>query len=174
MALIPGMDCVEQALDDPRRRYGITVKQYPHWVVRKFIKNGVYASNWYKHDDLPEWKLHDVYALAMMESGISTIATGAKRADSSWRRRFMATARQDGIVNPIAGWLKYDVIAYLRSHKIPLPPSSSGQTASGIDLSVKSLLWLHDQFPRDFDKLCRIFPFAGAVVARREFYGEAG
>jgi phosphoadenosine phosphosulfate reductase len=170
MELIPNLDCVEVALDEARRRWGVHIKKYPHWLARKLMVNGVYTSSWFELDQLPEWKLADVYALAMLDTKTDVIATGAKRTDSTWRRRFMATFRPDSIVNPIAAWHKYDVLAYLRSRGIPEPPSS-GHSATGIDLSTPSLLWLHDTFPSDFAKVCRVFPFAEAVVWRRSFYG---
>lgn len=34
------------------------------------------------------------------------------------------------------------------------------------------VLWLHDDYPDDFALLCAHFPYARAVVKRREFYGN--
>ena len=53
---------------------------------------------------------------------------------------------------------------------IPVPANTRG-TASGTDLSIQSLLWLHDHWPADFARVCAYFPFAEAVVWRRTFYG---
>jgi hypothetical protein len=58
-------------------------------------------------------------------------------------------------------------------HKIPLPDSASGQK-SGIGLAYREILWLHDEHPRDYQKLIKVFPLAEAVVWRRTFYGELG
>lgn len=173
MAFIPGLDCIEAELQETRDKYGINIAVYPHWIARKAIVNGVYTSSFYTYDELPDWNLADVYALAMCDAGINQIATGAKRADSSWRRRFMSSFHPETVVNPIAGWLKYDVIAYLKAHDIPLPPSS-GHSATGIDLSIPSLLWLHKTYPDDFKRLCRVFPFAESVIWREKFYGNPG
>lgn len=170
MYLVPGLECVELELERARQRWGIEIAQYPHWMVHKLIKNSVYCASHWSNDSLPEWKLADVYALALLESGASQLATGAKSADSGWRRRFMSTQREEQVFYPIAKWHKYDVLAYLKARGIPLPPSS-GKTATGIDLSTPSLLWLHDTFPADFRRLCEVFPFAEAVVWRRKFYG---
>jgi len=170
MYLVPGLECVELELEAARRRWGIEIKQYPHWLAHKLIKNSVYcASNW-SNDSLPEWKLADIYALALLDSGVRQLATGAKTADSGWRRRFMSTQQEDTIFYPIAKWHKYDVLAYLKARGIPLPPSS-GKSATGIDLSTPSLLWLHDTYPEDFARVCEVFPFAEAVVWKRTFYG---
>jgi phosphoadenosine phosphosulfate reductase len=172
MSFIPGLDCVEYEIDRARKKHGIEIRVYPHWVTRNNIVNGIYTPSWFENDYLPEWKLADIYAMAMLDANIDQIATGAKRSDSTWRRRFMTTFHPDAVINPIAGWHKYDVVGYLRGQGIPLPPSS-GLSATGIDLSVPSLLWLHDTYPEDFRRVCDVFPFAEAVVYRRKFYSLA-
>lgn len=172
MYLIPGLECVEDELAAARQRFNVNIRQYPHWVLQKLIANGAYTSEWFGYDSMPKWSLRDIYAFAIRDIGINCIATGAKKADSSWRRRFMNTAFFDAVINPIANWHKYDVISYLRAHEIPEPPSS-GKSATGIDLSIPSLLWLNDNFPRDFARLVKVFPYAQAVIARRDIYGIA-
>jgi phosphoadenosine phosphosulfate reductase len=170
MALLPGIRCQEAEIERAAERLKIKIHIYPHWVMRKMIREGIYTTESFVYDDLPEWKLHDIYALVIQETGIPIFATGAKKADSAWRRRFMTTARKDMVINPIAAWLKYDVLAYLKAHGIPLPPSS-GKASTGVDLSIPSLLWLHENYPADFERLSRIFPFAEAVVWHKKFYG---
>jgi hypothetical protein len=75
------------------------------------------------------------------------------------------------VVTPIAGFQKVDVLQYLASRRIPVP-DSEGSNANGVDLSTPSLLWLHDRHPRDFRRLCEVFPYAEAVVWRRRFYAS--
>jgi phosphoadenosine phosphosulfate reductase len=170
MYLVPHLECVDEEIEKGRKRFGVNIRMYPHWILQKMVQEGVYTSEWFGYQSLPEWKLRDVYAFAIKDIGINCVATGAKATDSSWRRRFMSTAHFDAVINPIAKWHKYDVISYLRSHDIALPPSS-GKSATGVDLSTPSLLWLHDQYPKDYARLLKVFPFAQAVIARREMYG---
>lgn len=172
MYLVPGLACVEEALDYGRRRWGVTIRQYPHWVVGNIVRNGVYCNSHWANLGLPEWKLHDIYDLAAAESGCRIVATGAKRTDSLWRRRQMGTWARDDMLTPLASWNKFDVLGYLQARGIP-NPSSSGRNATGVDLSTPALLWLHDEHPEDFRKVCEAFPFAEAVVWRRKFYGVA-
>lgn len=167
MYLVPGLECVEMALDAAERKFGMKIRQYPHWICGRLLKNGVYCNSYFSKD-IPDWALRDVYDLASAEARIKIIATGAKRSDSQWRKRNLAACPYDDVIYPIVGWTKPDVISYLKNRKIPIPESSGGN-ATGIDLSTPSLLWLHDNHPRDFVKLCEVFPFAEAVVWRRTF-----
>ena len=172
MYLVPGLECVEAQLDLARSRFGVSIRQYPHWLVADLLRRGVYCPNTYKQDDLPDYKLRDIYTLARTDARAPVVATGAKRADSLWRRRSLpTTSGWTDLVYPIVGWNKFDVLSYLGRKKLPVPPSSG--SATGIDLSTPALLWLHDTFPRDFEKLCETFPYAESVVWRRKFYGVA-
>jgi hypothetical protein len=171
MEFIPGLRCVEEGLEAAEQRIGKPIRRYPHWLLAKCIKGGVYCAPWFGLDDLPDWKLADVYQLAMADTGIPLLATGAKRADSLWRKRQMNTwGKADHMLYPLAGWNKIDVLGYLQARGIPIP-DSSGAVATGIDLSTPSLLWLHDRHPEDFERVCRYFPYARAVVYRRKFFG---
>lgn len=171
MYLVPGLECQEAELRKAEVRFGIPpVRQYPHWVLRKILQNGTYTWEPDEVTDVPNWTLKDVYTLAAADAGIKTILMGGKLSDSLWRRRQMGTVHYDGVVAPIKTWNKLHVVSYLKMRGIALPPSS-GKSATGIDLSTPSLLWLHDTFPADFAKLCKAFPFAEAVVHRRRIYG---
>lgn len=168
MYFIEGMRSCEEQLQYARDRWGVTIHQVPHWNLVKCLKAGIYC---FPHDKLPEWKLQSVYQSIMGETGIPLIATGAKKSDSLWRRRFMHSQRHETwVVAPCAEWSKFDVLSYLRVQKIRIP-DSSGANATGVDLSTPSVLWLHDNHPDDFAKLRRAFPFVDAVVMRRDIYG---
>jgi 3'-phosphoadenosine 5'-phosphosulfate sulfotransferase (PAPS reductase)/FAD synthetase len=174
MYILPHLRCIEEQLEWATRRFGVTIHQYPNWLTRKFIVQGNFCNSHIRNEELPEWKLHDVYGLAMAETGIPLIATGAKRADSLWRRRMLkGWGDRADVIYPIVGWSLFDVQAYLRARDIPLP-DSDGRQASGVDLSTAALLWLHDKYPDDFQRVLEVFPYAEAVVWRRKWYGVTG
>lgn len=172
---IPGLECEQIGLAQAERRWGVKIRHYPDFrVIVGAMKAGMYCHPSYKRDDLPQYKLEDAYQAARIDSGIRLIATGIKKSDSSFRRRFLAATKdKPDIIHPLIEWNKYDVLSYLQTRAIPVPDGGSGATSSGVDLSVKSLLWLHDTWPDDFRRLCEYFPFAEAVVWRRKFYGKA-
>ncbi len=169
MYLIEGLECVEDQLDLARRRWGVTIRQYPHWVLANALRTGAYCNNHMSLEDL-DWKLSDVWALALAEADCKFLLTGAKASDSMWRRRNMTTAVRPDVLTPLKTWNKLDVLGYLRARGIPLP-DSSGKNATGVDLSTPSVLWLHDQHPADFRRLCEVFPYVESIVWRRKWYG---
>ena len=184
MYLVPGLECVEEALAYGERRWGFRIKQYPHWLAAEYLRHGRYCATGGSPTDSSEygnyavggydpheWKLHDVYALARAESGCELLVTGAKKSDSIWRRKVLGNwGTNDTTLYLLIEWQKLDVVAFLKTNGIPMP-DSSGKNATGIDLSTPSLLWLYDTFPHDFEKLCEVFPFAEAVPWRRKFFG---
>jgi phosphoadenosine phosphosulfate reductase len=170
MYYVPGLEFLENGLEEAHKRWGVKIHQYPHWSSLNALKYGVFCDAPSERDSLPDLKVFDIYACAMVETGIPIILTGAKRADSGWRRRYMNQNDRREVINPLAQWTRFDVLAYLRAHGIPLP-HQSGTISSGIDLMSRELLWMYDNYPKDFAKFCEYFPYAMAVIKRREFYG---
>lgn len=173
MEFVPGMAIVEERIEYAAKRWGLAVRRYPHWSSLQAIRAGVFCdTHWTVEDDLPEIKLLDIYGMVRKDTGMRFIATGAKRADGIWRRRYMKMKHVSrDVVMPIAGFQKVDVVSYLQAMKIPMP-GGDGKVSSGVDLAAPSILWLHDNHPDDFKKLCAVFPYAEAVVWRRKFHGE--
>jgi len=168
---VPGLAHIERQLDFARERFGVEIAQYPHFTMVDALRAGVYRD---AVKDLPRYTVDDAYAAAMQDAGVDFVMTGARSADSSWRRRSMGANRgkRDHVVFPIQGWHKYDVLGYLKMRNIPIPVSS-GASATGIDMSAKSLNWLHDVYPDDFQKLLEYFPYAEAAIWRERFYGTS-
>jgi tRNA(Ile)-lysidine synthase TilS/MesJ len=168
MYIVPGISIVEQQIKYAQDRYGVEVIQYPHWILSRFLKQGIYCNADYRHDEIPDLKPNDIFALAREDSGLWLIATGQKKSDTMWRRRNLSQ-ETPGVINPLKDWNKYEVLAYCKLHNIPLPDSAEGNV-SGIDLSERTLLWLYDKHPEDFKKLLKIFPFAEVPIMRKQFY----
>jgi len=172
MYFIPGLECVEVELDKARQKYGVEILQYPHWLLFRCIKYGIFCDgHWKGSQGIWEPKINDIHKAIIADTGINLICQGAKDSDSMWRRRYFTINHFDRVVYPLKKWQKIDVLSYLKINNIPLP-DSSGKSATGIDLSTPSLLWLYDKHPEDFKKLLQFFPYAEAVIRRREYYGK--
>jgi 3'-phosphoadenosine 5'-phosphosulfate sulfotransferase (PAPS reductase)/FAD synthetase len=169
MYLIPGLECMENLMGQCEARWGVKPRQYPHPLLPAALKGGSYCQPHFGADALPELKMFEVYQIALAEAKMDLIATGAKKADSIWRKKQIATWGKDMLM-PLVDWSKHDVIAYLQMRGIPLP-QNSGKNTSGIDLTIRDLIALHDNFPADFDKLAEVFPYVWAAVKRRDWYG---
>lgn len=171
MYLVPGLRSIEALLNEGRQRFGIEILQYPHWTISRYIKEGMYCNSHRRHEGMPEWTLFDVFDLAMTDTGIPLVVTGAKESDSASRRRLLRWGGGKGqVVYPIQKWHKHDVLGYLKARGIPIP-ASTGLATTGLDLSTPEVLWLYDNYPDDFERLARVFPHVPAIVYRREWYG---
>lgn len=174
MYLVPGLQLIEERLDYARARWGIEILQYPHWVFYKCLKMGYYRNTHHSFDDLPEIKLHDIYHMVQLETGIKPIVHGGKDDDGLWRRRMFSNTKgsknYEHMVYPIKGWTRYEVLAYCQTQKIPIPDEYRA-SAGGVDLSQPSLLWIYDNYKEDFKRIAKYFPHIEAVVWRRHWYG---
>jgi 3'-phosphoadenosine 5'-phosphosulfate sulfotransferase (PAPS reductase)/FAD synthetase len=169
---IPGLQFLEKRLDYARRRWGVKILYYPHWVLFGALKHGVYCDKANQFGDLKEIKMNMVYQTVMAETGINLLATGAKQSDSRWRKVYFKIAKFQNIIYPIRGWNKYDILSYLKMHDIPIPQSEAGGQSSGADMSPNFLWFLYDNYPDDFKRLEEVFPYVKAIVKRREYYGS--
>jgi 3'-phosphoadenosine 5'-phosphosulfate sulfotransferase (PAPS reductase)/FAD synthetase len=170
LSFIPDLSVVEESLVFARERWSLDVRHYPHWLLAKCLKEGIYCDGG-AYRDLPDVKLLDCYQAVRKDTGLPLIVTGARAADSLWRRyNLTRTASWPDVVHPLRRWQKADTLAYLQVQGIPVPDAPEGQ-ATGIDLSTPSLLWLYDRYPDDFARLLEVFPYAGAAVKRRDWYG---
>jgi phosphoadenosine phosphosulfate reductase len=172
MYFVPGLQCVEKQLDFARARWpGVEILKIPHWVFFRCYKNGIYRIPGRGDEDIPDVKILHLYHYVMNRTGINFIATGAKAADSIWRKRNLnSTKNYPFLLTPLKSWNKYDVLYYLRKNEIPLP-DSDGKTSGGIDLTAPPIYWLYDKHKPDYDRLAAIFPFIGAKIKQRELYG---
>jgi phosphoadenosine phosphosulfate reductase len=171
MYFVPGLKVIDDQMKYAKDRWGVEMLYYPHQDFFRALQEGTFGRGAGAGVELPELTLRQIYDWALLDTGIQQIATGAKASDGMARRRFFKnTESWDDIFYPLKGWLKQDVLAYCRVQNIPVPQTHQG-TTTGVGLSTRSLCWLHDSHPEDFATLCSWFPFAPAVIARRQFYG---
>lgn len=169
--VVPGLQMIEAQMDYARERWGVKILYYPHFLVTRFFKNGIYCDPSFRYDDLPEFKDYDVWTTIMRDTGIPLVATGMKEADGLQRKRVMERSRhRTDVLHPIGTWRKVDVLAYCAAQKIPLPKTDK-RVSSGVDLSSKALTFIHDNHPEDFRRMEAWFPYIGAAIKRRDWYG---
>src|SRR5512141_933211 len=85
MYLVPGLEQIEVAVEECRRRWGVKVRQYPHFLGAKAIETGLYCDPIPKRQDkIPRWTLTEIYTLALADSKCEFVLTGSKLADNPW------------------------------------------------------------------------------------------
>lgn len=172
MYLVPDLAVIEHRIADAEKRWGCEVFQVPHWCLGADMSNGVYCPRRPGFDGASrKLKGPDIIAYMRRETGIALCLTGDKKQDFLARRGWITSNKDADLAFPLADWTSLEVLAYLVTRGIPVPEAPYDNF--GIDLSTRSLLWLHDNHPDDFRLLCGDFPFAPAVVVRRRFYGQA-
>jgi phosphoadenosine phosphosulfate reductase len=167
-SFVPGLRYVAELLQFAQDRYGLDVVQYPSPDLLQALCWGVYCRVPWRFDGIRPPRYGAVYDLVKKDFGIPVTLTGCRRSDS-WQRRQMLNAGTMPGTHPIADWSKHHVEAYLKQHDIPMPPAPKGAT-TGVGLAKRSVLFLHDHYPDDYERLRRFFPFVSAIAARREFY----
>lgn len=172
MYFVPGLRCIDEKMDILKSRWGLDLLEYPHFVMFRAYSNSIYCKKSIRMaKELREFGLVDIYKAVIHDTGIPLIINGSKESDSLWRRqRYFKFMTFENVAYPLKTWKKYDVLSYLKMNNIPIPPSS-GHQSTGVDLSTPSILWIYDNYPDDFKKIEQFFPFIGAVVKRREWYG---
>lgn len=176
MYFVPGLRCVEPGIAAAARRWRLAepILQMPHWAFTREVRAGTYRLTTQEElDKLPELSLADCYRYARAKLGDLPIAHGGKASDGLWRRRSFGkkSTSWEGnrILYPIKSWRRAHVKAYLKLRGIPFPDQGNDR-AFGVGLDWRSLLFLHDSYPDDFEKIARWFPMVHTVPARRKLY----
>lgn len=178
---IPDLEVEQSQIRYAEKRFNVSVLQYPSLLAFSWLREGWWCDvkdvvHQYDADHIPlKWE----FAYALHTTGCDLCATGMKDADGLKRRQFFANIRDGGdkvwdrVIHPVRGWRKKDILDYLRVNKIELPPMSQrkGFVSGGINLDHGPLCWLHDNFPADFERLERWFPYIRAAIKRRDWFG---
>jgi phosphoadenosine phosphosulfate reductase len=170
MYLVEGLEVIDDRLEYARTRWKVEIRQYPHWSLGHELDAGIYGPRRPGFEKLAKVKASDVYAAARRDTGIGLVLTGDKKADFVARRAHIRVNKDPLLAFPLADWRNEEVAAYLQTRDIPLPDSEGDH--GGVGLALRSLLWLWDKHPADFARLEQTFPFIGAAVKRREWYGQ--
>lgn len=155
--------------EDVKRRWGVTVRMYPHFDLSRCYKNAVLQPHWTGLDKTKKINLLDIEAAFRNDANVSWIALGWRRNDSFSRALIMKKC--GGIdpksrrVFPLRSWRRVDVLEYLECRKIPLPPSLGRKEQGGLDFHPGAIEALKQEHPEDYERWLRDFPFSGLQAA---------
>lgn len=176
LAIVPGLSWVEDYLSDLQRRYpGLDILRLTHPDRAEFFRTGRYCTaqpTFPRMTHRMVWDAARDYYRHHPEGPFRWIATGEKMIDSLQRRAQMRSwghvqpAR--GRVFPLAEWNNTDVFDYLQRRRIPLAPDYTMFGASlSNPLDERYVGQIAEHYPADWRKIVRMFPFAPAILTRR-------
>jgi phosphoadenosine phosphosulfate reductase len=125
--------------------------------------------HWKGLDTTAKINMTDIEARFRINSGVDYIAYGWRRSDSMSRAMIMKKCA--GLDNkarrvfPLRAWKRSDVYAYLDMRGIMLPPGLGRKEQGGLDFNPGALAWLRENYPDDWEKWRREFPFSEAQIA---------
>lgn len=174
LEFVPGLDLTRNRVLDPLKRLGIKCHLHRSPIAVGSLIRGVFCDPSFRYDGIPLESQTELFKRVMIESGIPLLCTGKKESDFIRR---LASFRQNQVFgwHPLQKWTTANVISYLAAHKIPLPDST--RDAGGIDLTAKSLVWLHDRHLADYLRILEWYPYAEVArrtaVQKSESFGRA-
>lgn len=170
MYFIEGLDHQKPLLQYPLLKYkNVKVLQYPHWMISHYLKHSYFRFHRIE-EKCPLLKLVDIEYKVKRDTGIQWMVNGAKKSDSLHRNLMLGTLKFDSIndkskrVYPLATWKKADVMAYIKARNLALPVDYGLGKSNGMDLRPEVLCWLKANWPNDFIKVVRVYPFAEKLV----------
>lgn len=170
--IVEGISFQERMIEWCERRYGVTVRRYPHPLLAEYLKCGIFRST--TRPDIPAYSWGALEKAIMRETQTERMVIGWKQSDSLQRRIVlrqydMQAIGPNGRICPLSMWGDKHVRAYLQARRLPKPESFGRQ--GDVTLMARAVAILAERHPDDYQRLLRIFPQAGAQLARREFYG---
>lgn len=173
MYLVPDLEFQERMLKRYEKQYNTEIIRIPHFECSNFLKYGSFT--------MADWNvdivgINDTYEYLRQKTGIHWIAAGERCADSIVRN---AMIKKSGSIDykrgrfyPLAYWKKNEVLQYIKHKKLYISPEQrkigfSFRSLAGCELAV-----IKEMYPKDYEKILKVYPFAGAGVERFEKYGK--
>jgi len=177
--LIPGLEFVEQSVQDFEKFFGTRILRLTHPSLHRWVNSFMFQPPErcavIEQAGLSDFDYNDVHAAIVEHLGLpanTMYATGVRSADSPMRR--MAISMYGAITwaqhkyHPVHDWNKQRMLDEFKRHKVVLPVDYElfGRTFDGLDL--RFLLPIKQRFPRDYQRILEWFPLAELEVFRWE------
>ena len=176
MYLVPGLKCIEEPIEMHCEKNKVKLHKLPHFNLSQYFKRGIYAPR-IRADRFRYLKQRDIEEYLRKICGIHWIAYGHRMDDSISRRFYL---RKCGVNNwkhlrlfPLYNYRKSEVMDYLKYRKIKFKITRFGaekrKRTTGFDLTSRSILWLKENHPNDYQKVVEFFPDIESIPTLMEF-----
>lgn len=174
MYLVPGLSFQERYIEYIESRYHIEVLRYPHWQLGGMIQSASFRP-YTKDTRAPTLEISDIENQVRHDTGLHWIAYGSKISDSLERRAMIkqcgGVSERSGRFYPIAGFNKEAVLQHMIARNILAAPDYQYWGRSFGRLWYDELAGIKEHYPNDYQKILEYFPYAEAVIKKREFAG---
>jgi len=168
---VAGLRIVEEWRKAVADRWGVDVRPYPHFDLSRCYRFAVLAPHREGFEKTPKINMADIEQKFRADSGVKWIAYGWRRNDSFSRALIMKKCAgldpAAGRVFPLRAFSRAHVLAYLKARRIPRPDGLGREEQGGLDFHPEALAFLRDNYPDDWAKWQRDFPFSALQLNRR-------
>ncbi|MBV5334192.1 MAG: hypothetical protein JZU49_00110 [Sulfuricurvum sp.] len=177
MYFVEGLEHQNPILLYPKRYPNTEVIQFPHWMISHYYRHSYYRFH-RTEENSPVVNLGDIEEAARIKTGCSWVVNGAKQSDGLNRNLMLGTLKFNSInekskrIYPLALWKKAEIIAFMKHHRLSKPVEYTMNKSNGIDLKVDVLLFLRANFPNDYQKILKHFPFAEKLIFEYDYQSE--
>lgn len=165
---VANMRIVQEWCDFVKWRYGVFVRQYPHFFLSKIYKHHVYAPHWHAMKKPPHIAMRDIENKFRADVKVEWIAMGWRRTDSISRAIIM---KQTGGIDfkarrifPLRNATRDNILDYLAQRKISIPQQFGREEQGGLDFNPGALQFLKEHYPDDYARWVTDFPFSEVSV----------
>lgn len=173
MYLVPELEFQEKMVNWYENKYNTKIIRLPHFEVSNFLRYGSFTI----FDlDVEIISINDIYNFLREKTGINWIAAGEQCADSIVRNAMIKNSGsidyKRGRFYPLAYWKKQDVLQYIKYKKLYLSPEQKQLGFSFRSLLGREIKIIKERYPKDYEKILKVYPFIGAGVKRYEQYNK--
>jgi phosphoadenosine phosphosulfate reductase len=173
MYQVPGLSFQQSCIQWAEKKYSVDVYQVPHFELSYFLRNGIYCK---PDPTVKKVTVKDVYAHVRAVFDADWIAAGERAKDSLVRNAMIKKSGSIDMVRsrfyPLAYWSKKDVVTYIDAHNLKTSPESAILGHSFRSFETKDMLLIREHYPKDFERIERMFPHAGAILEREFIHGK--
>lgn len=172
--MVRGLECEESILQRSERRYGVQIIRLPDPAIQHVLREAILIPNPVAFRRTMTYA--DIQSHIRKKTNCEWIAFG-HRMDESLQRRGMISSTSGSMlgksdrlkkVYPICDWVSRSVYSYLRSKRIEPPDNFGSADTAGFSLCSACLHYLRENWPDDYEKVCKHFPFAESIIVRDE------
>lgn len=175
MYLVKDLEHIMRYYNYAKAKYpNIEFVQVPHYALFNYIKTGYMGIK--QNTKQRQWTLSDITDKLREKIGVEWACYGFKQSDSL-NRRLMLRSYTDGkeAINwktkkfyPLSTYKNKEIMDFILDHRLKNPEvCGTNKQSSGVDIEdVEYQKYLKELFPKDLEKIYKVFPMARIVMLK--------